>query len=361
MSGEVLGQAFPALAAALPRIAMAELPTPLEDAPELARRLGVGALAIKRDDLTSRVYGGNKVRKLEYLLADALASGCDAIVTYGSVGSNHALATSVFARRLGLACHAVLLEQAPTPYVAGTLRYHLALGTRLHPAASFNQSRAVAEAIRARHPGGARRVYDIPWGGSNWRGAIGFVAAGLELAAQLAASGSTAPDFIYLAGGTMGTAVGLALGLRAAGLGTRIVAPRVVPAGSGGAAWVAELVRETNRELHARDTSFPLLDDPLGNLELRLEFLGAGYAEATPAALEAVALARELQGLKLETTYTGKAFAGLVADARAGRLAGRRAVFWNTYNSAPYPPGDANGDLAPLPPEFTRYLEDPRP
>lgn len=311
---------------------------------------------MKRDDRSSPAYGGNKIRKLEYLLADALAGGADTVVTFGSVGSNHALATAVCARQAGLRCEAVLLDQAMTPYLSATLRYLVHLGTKVHPARSFNHTREVFEAIRQTHPGGPERVYEVPWGGSNWLGATGFVVGALELVAQLETAGEPPPDFLYVAGGTMGTAIGLALGLRASGAATQIVVPRTVPSGQGAAERVVALFTEANRELHARDESFPLFADPLRNIELRPEFFGSGYAEATPAALEAVALMRDLHQVKLETTYTGKAFAGLVADARAGRLRGRRVVFWNTYNSAPYPAAIRAADAAQLPPEFRHYL-----
>jgi D-cysteine desulfhydrase len=344
----------PALADALPWLSLGELPTPLEDAPALAARLRIGALAVKRDDLTSPLYGGNKVRKLEYVLPDALARGCDSVVTYGSVGSNHALATAVFATRLGLTAHAVLVDQPPAPAVAQKLRYLLHLGAVIHRATSFAHSHQVCGEIRAAHPGGPELVGEIPWGGSNWLGATGFVSAALELARQL--EGTAPPDFLYAAGGTMGTVVGLALGLRAAGLPTRIVAPRAVETRPGAEARVGEAVAEVNRELHARDATFPLFDDPVGNIELRPEFYGPGYAEATPEATEAVGLMKELQQVRLETTYTGKAFAGLVADARSGRLAGKRVVFWNTYNSAPYPAALPDVDVSALPAEFRHYL-----
>ena len=353
MSGNDLGLTFPALAAALPSLALAELPTPLQDAPALAAHLGVGALAVKRDDLTSPIYGGNKVRKLDYLLADALARGSDSVVTYGSVGSNHALATAVFTTRLGMTPHAVLIDQPPSPYVAAKLRYLLHLGAVIHAAQSFNHANQLFAQIRADHPEGARRVYDIPWGGSNWLGAAGFVAAALELARQASAP----PDYIYISGGTMGSVTGLALGLRAAGLDTRIVAPRAVPSGSGAAERVAQVLAETNQQLNARDENFPLFDDPLHNIELRPEFYGPGYAAATPEATEALELMHELQGVKLEITYTAKAFAGLVADARSGRLASKRVVFWNTYNSAPYPEAINTVDTSALPEVFRHYLE----
>jgi D-cysteine desulfhydrase len=335
------------------------LPTPLEDAPKLANLLGIGQLSIKRDDVSSPAYGGNKIRKLEFLLADALARGCDAVVTYGSVGSNHALATSIAARQVGLACHGVLIDQALTPYVAATLRYHLHAGTRLHYAKSFNHSHEVYERIRNTHATGPELVYEIPWGGSNWLGAAGFVGAVFELVGQLRAAHRPVPDFIYAAGGTMGTVIGLSLGLRAAGLPTRIVAPRAVPSGTTAAERLAALVIEINRELHARDASFPLFGDPLANIELRPEFFGTGYAEATPGAVEAVTLMRELQNVKLETTYTGKGFAGVIADARAGRLRGQQVVFWHTYSSAPYPEAIRDADTSALPPEFRHYLASP--
>ncbi len=353
-SADPLAAAFPQLAAKLSRVALAELPTPLESAPRLARELGIGELRIKRDDLTSPIYGGNKVRKLEFLLAEARHRGCDAVVTFGSVGSNHALATSIHARRLGLGCYAVLLDQPATPQVERTLRYHLHIGTRLVHAASYQDSRRQLEAILGAHPGGRERVYEITWGGSSWLGAVGYVNAALELAAQL--RGERAVDFIYLAGGTLGTVVGLMLGLRFAKLQTRVVAARVVPGGMGSADHLANLCAEANCRLHQLDPAVPLLPSPLPDLELRPEFLGAGYADVTPAATEAVAIAERLAGLHLETTYTGKALAALIADARAGRLIGKRVLFWNTYNSAPYPGHLADVTLDGLPPAFRRYV-----
>lgn len=352
MSGNGLARHFPVLAATLPCLELATLPTPLEPSTALADALGVGWLAIKRDDLTSPLYGGNKVRKLDYLLADALARGSDAVVTFGSVGSNHALATAVFATRLGLAAHAVLIDQPPDAAVDRKLRWLLQLGTRVHHAAGFADSRRLADELAATYPGGARRLTEIPWGGSSLRGTTGFVAAALELTRQMAEPA----DFLYVSGGTMGTAIGLALGLRAAGWPTRVVAPRAVPSGEGDAGRAARVALETSQALNALDPSFPVPADPLDNLELRPEFFGSGYAVATREALEARDLVLGLHGITLDPTYTAKAFAGLVADARAGRLAGRRVVYWHTYSSAPWPAGLAGVDLAALPASLHHYV-----
>lgn len=346
---------FPRLAARLPRLALGEFPTPLDEHLWQGGTAGPATLLVKRDDLSGAAYGGNKVRKLEYLLADARLQGCDAVLTYGSAGSNHALATSVYAHQIGLACYAVLLDQPPTPKVAAILRWHLALGSRLIHATSFARSGPAAAAAMAAHPGGAARVYEIPWGGSNWLGSIGFIDAALELAHQCAAQDRPPPELIYLPAGTLGTVLGLCLGLTLAGLDeVRVVAARVVPGKSSALDRLSGEARELNRRLRALDPAVPQVANPLRMLELRDEFLGAGYADETPAALAAVADAADGYGLKLEGTYSGKAWACLRQDALSGRLDGRRVLFWNTYSSRPY---QAQRDTtAAVPPALRGYL-----
>ena len=349
----ILETLFPALQSNLRRIALAELPSPLATSAHLSAALDLDTLQIKRDDMTGPIYGGNKVRKLEYLFGDALHRNCDGVITFGAAGSNHALATAIYAKRLGLDCHVVMTDQPVTPYVARTLRYHALLGTRLELAHGYAESIDIADRLAALHPAGAERLYRIPWGGSAPLGAIGFVNAALELAGQC---GGAAPDVIYVACGTMGTVAGLALGLRLAGLRTRIEAVRVVPEPVTTLHGLGTLFVAANRELHATDNKIPIFDDPLRNIALRGEFFGTGYAEATPGCTEAVVLMRETENLTLETTYTGKALAALIHDARGRRLSGQRVVFWNTYNSRPHPPAVENETGAPLPDWAGRYL-----
>ena len=348
-----LGTVFPALSDAPQRVALTDLPTPLEPLPTLAGELGLDDLFIKRDDQTGLVYGGNKVRKLEYLLGDALHKGCDSVVTFGAVGSNHALATAIYADQLGLGCHVIMTEQPITPYVAQTLRYHALLGTRLELANNYVELNDIADRLAAHHPTGAERLYRIPLGGSSPLGAIGFVNAALELAAQCHAS---VPDVLYVACGTMGTVAGLALGLRLAGLNTQIEAVRVVPESVTTSSGIENLFIAANRELQSIDTSIPLFENPLSNVTLRGEFFGAGYAEATPECTEAVELMRNTEKVTLEITYTGKALAALIHDARSQQLAGRRVIFWNTYNARPYPPAVQDEPGASLPDWAQSYL-----
>ena len=219
---DFLAEAWPRLGTQLPKIALADLPTPVE--PNVLRLGGEAFdIRIKRDDLTGKLYGGNKVRKLEYLLHRARARGAERIATFGTVGSNHALATALYAKSMGYECSCFLSHQPPTPTTARTLCLHLDNGTEI---IRYGGSRASRIATLREHLW-HRRTFLIPPGGSNWLGAIGFVAAGLELAAQIDAGAVTAPDRLYVANGTMATAVGLTLGLALAGLTTEVHAIQV--------------------------------------------------------------------------------------------------------------------------------------
>lgn len=350
----ILGSKFPELQQALPHISLTNLPTPLRPAPALAALTGLEKLWIKRDDLSADVYGGNKVRKLEYLLADAIRVGSDAVITFGAIGSNHALATSIYSRSQGLKCYAVLMDQKQTPSLGATLRYHVKIGTKLIYADSFARAIKAGEEAVANHPTGGSRVYTIPWGGSSWLGTVGFIDAALEFAEQC--HGSLIPEKIYVACGTWGTVAGLAMGLRLVRLPTQIVAVRVVPGRMNNQDKFIALFEELNRELHERDRSFPLFEDVLTNVEVREEFLGSGYAEPTPECLEAVELIGQAEGLELDTTYTGKALGALIHDARETKTAVRQAVLWNTYNSRPYPAELDEIPLEDIPVAFRGYL-----
>ncbi|MFQ5636277.1 MAG: 1-aminocyclopropane-1-carboxylate deaminase/D-cysteine desulfhydrase [Gammaproteobacteria bacterium] len=349
-----LAARYPKLLLKLPFVTLTELPTPLDRASELGDSIDVDTLWIKRDDLTAPLYGGNKVRKLEYVFGDALARDCDAIVTFGAAGSNHVLATSIYARQLGLRCYGVLTDQPPTPYIATTLRYHAMLGTQLVPATGSRGSRAIVSRIRNEHPTGPDKVYELTWGGSSWRGTVGFVNAAFELADQL--KHAEAPDRIYVACGTMGTAVGLAIGLRLAQLPTEVVAVQVVPSTVTNETNMCKLFDETAGELHALDDEIPLLDDPMSNLTLRSDFLGSGYTKPIPECAEAIDLIARTENLHLETTYTGKGLAAVVRDARSGLLNGKQVAFWDTYNSRPCPRAVASADTSRLPENLRRYL-----
>jgi D-cysteine desulfhydrase len=188
-------------------------------------------------------------------------------------------------------------------------------------------------------------------------GAVGFVNAGLELAAQVEAREIPAPARLYVANGTMGTASGLALGLALAGLETAVQAVQVTESFVSSPDAMGHLVQQTALEMHKRDDSVPADLAEKVNYEFRTGFLGDGYARTNDATDRAIAIARDELGLTLEATYTGKAMAALISDAQE---AGAEApvLFWNTYNSRALPVGiERPADTGSLPEEFLRYYD----
>jgi 1-aminocyclopropane-1-carboxylate deaminase/D-cysteine desulfhydrase-like pyridoxal-dependent ACC family enzyme len=332
-----LHRRFPGTAK-LGSLTVAQLPTEvqrIDSGLRVAER--VGALWVKRDDATASEYGGNKVRKLEFLLARALQEGARSIITFGALGSNHVLATSVHGRALGLDVHAVLTPQARTPYLASNVASDLAVGAVLHPAPSFDAAPRIAVGVRARlreRDGVEPSV--IPFGGTCPESDAAYVNAACELAEQVSAGLLPEPDLVYVPLGSAGTSAGLAVGLAAAGLKTRVVAVRVVPEEVANESSLREVVDGGVTLLRELDEVFPALALGDLNLEVRHEFFGYGYAVPTSECSDAVRIA-EQAALRLETTYTGKALAALRADAASGRLADKTVLFWNTYNSRPLP------------------------
>jgi D-cysteine desulfhydrase len=190
--------------------------------------------------------------------------------------------------------------------------------------------------------------YVIPGGGTCVLGTTGYVNAALEVAEN------SAPDVVYVAAGTLGTAVGLALGFAVAGAQTAVTAVRVTPAEICNLDIARDLAEETVAALRALDASFPDLRFDALRFELRGDWFEPGYGVATPETIDAVDAAA-LDGIKLETTYTGKALAALLADGAAGRLAGQDVLFWDTYSSAAKP---APGRIETLPPVLQTYVEE---
>jgi len=324
---------YPALRTHLPFVPLGKFPTPVDNAPELAQMFGVPSLSIKRDDISASDYGGNKIRKLEFLLGDAAAIKSTSVLTFGGLGSNHALATAINCKRLGIACGAVLTYEPITPAVRRTLAYHLRLGTRIEFTDDYG---GVADATeRLQTAFGQASCYEIPLGGSNWIGALGFVDAGLELGDQIAAGAVQKPDIIYIACGTAGTVAGLDVGLQLAGVGARIEALQVTPDSLQPEKKMAQIRAALTNRLHALEPATVMPMQPRVNV--RNDQLGAGYAIPTLEATAAAKLFQEKTGLPAALTYTAKALAGLVTDARHQKLAGASVMFWNTYNSNPYP------------------------
>jgi len=346
---DYLGNAYPGLAEHLRKISFASLPTPVSRH-DLQLAAGDYSIVVKHDDQTSPIYGGNKIRKLEYIFQRAKERGAKRVATFGAVGSNHALATAIFAREFGFDCTCFLAHQKTTPNIPKTLAVHLELGTEL-----VRYGGSVDRLALFRRYLQNRDTWVIPLGGSCWLGVAGFVNAGLELAAQIEAGELQSPDRIYMPNGTMGSVAGLALGLALANLRPAIHAVRVADNRFVKREILDQLMTKTASLLNRFDSQIPANLADATNIIWRGEFYAGGYAVVDKATERAVEFAKENMGLTLETTYTGKAMAAMLHDLRSNEFGGT-SLFWNTYNSSPLPDvSPASSSLQELPDEFRRY------
>jgi len=349
---------YPALESALPRISLCSLPTPVDGCDVLARDLHLKGLYVKRDDLSGETHGGNKVRKLEFLLGQALKDGRKEVMTFGFAGSNHALATAIYARQVGLRAISMLMPQPNSRGVRRNLLMGYQAGAELHQYPSVRRTAIGAMIQIALHTiRTGKRPMIIPAGGSAPLGVAGFVNAALELRDQIEARALPEPDWIYVALGSMGTAAGLLLGLRAAGLRTRIAAIRVTEPRFADRGRTLELVKETNDLLRHHCAEFPEIRLNDGDLVVYTEYFGDAYGLYTDAGQEAAALLRDSLHVSLDGTYSAKAFAALVDHGRRGLLAESNTLFWNTFNSRDFSQEVGGVDYHRLPKPFHMYFE----
>lgn len=297
------------------RVPLLTGPTPIQEMARLRAALGGGPrLLVKRDDAIPFGFGGNKVRKLEFVFADALAAGADVVVTVGGVQSNHARATAAAAAKLGLGCVLVLNGSPPERPTANALLDRL-LGARIEYIPSRAERRAASDEMMARLRTEGRRPYFVPLGASTSVGALGFVSAVDEMVEQ-----GVVPDVIVHAGSSGGTQAGLVAGITRHGLATRVIAVSADDPAESVAATVRGIVRGIEG-----------LSDFDGPVEVDDGHVGAGYGIPTDASRSAQELAARTEALFVDHTYTAKALGALVAYIRAGRFdANQTVLFWHT-------------------------------
>jgi 1-aminocyclopropane-1-carboxylate deaminase/D-cysteine desulfhydrase-like pyridoxal-dependent ACC family enzyme len=332
----LLASRWPRLSA-IPHVELGVFPTPIEPLPAFSQVVGAEVWC-KRDDRSGGPYGGNKVRKLEFLLGQARAEGADTILTTGAVGSHHVLATGIYGRKQGFEVHATLMPQPHTPHVEENVRADLAQGVIVHAVPSYALFPAAMTAIATQLKLAGKRVFGIGPGGSDASGVTGWIEGGLEIGRQLLAGEAREPDAIYVPLGSGGTAAGLAIGLAAAGVMAEVVAVRVTPRQLIRKAMLHTLSRGLVQRIRGIDERFPgVADVAMKNLVIEESFLGDGYGIPTGAGREASRLAAETDGLVLDASYTAKTMAALIAHARAHRK-GQRLLFVHTLSSAPMGP-----------------------
>ncbi|MFN8841463.1 MAG: D-cysteine desulfhydrase [Burkholderiales bacterium] len=317
--------------ARFPRVRLGHFPTPLEPLENLTRALGGPRLWIKRDDCTGLSTGGNKTRKLEFLMAEAQALRADVVITQGATQSNHARQTVAAAARLGLQCHILLEDRTGSTDPDYTDNGNVLLD-RLHGAtverrAGGSNMQAEMEAVAARLTDAGRRPYVIPGGGSTPLGALGYANAALELVNQATERGLRIDHLVH-ATGSAGTQAGLVVGLQALNspiqlLGIGVRAPREKQE-----SMVHDLGRRAWELLGLRG------EPPREAVVANCDYVGGGYGVPTPGMVEAVTLLARTEGLLLDPVYSGKGMAGLIDLIRKGRFGkGENVVFLHTGGS----------------------------
>lgn len=296
-----------------PRVTLCHRPTPLEPMLRLTEHLGGPNLWIKRDDCTGLATGGNKTRKLEFLIGEALSLGADMVITQGAVQSNHVRQTAAAACKFGLDCHALLerrvADTAPDYERNGNVLLDHLFGTTLEFREPGLDMNAEAEAAAQRFRNEGRRPYVIPGGGSNVTGALGYAACAEELVRQSATSVSI--DWIVMATGSTGTQAGLVSGLLALGANIPVMGISVRQKRDAQIKGVHALARRVADTLGGNSV-------PAAKILVNDEYVGAGYGVPADSTLEAIMLASRYEGILLDPVYSGKGFAGLVALARGG-------------------------------------------
>ncbi len=331
-----LFDACPGLEASLPRVVLASGPSPVRRLTSLEEHLGRPDLWMKNDGLLGTTYGGNKIRKLEFVLADVLRRRLSTILTFGGTGSHHCLATALYGRDLGIRVAAILVEQPETDEVRVNLRHLEQAGARTVRAGGLSSAvvRAAWLILRYTQFGlPPRPPYILRPGGSTPVGCVGYVNAAFELADEVRQGLLPQPRAVLLPLGSNGTAAGLLLGLRLADLDTSVVAVQVSDVPTVGAHGVARLANATARLLRREGASIPPLSFGPHDLTVISDAEARRYGHPTPKGEEAKDLLSRLEGLELDSTYTAKTVAALIERADLPRP----LLYWHTLNAHPLP------------------------
>lgn len=315
-----------------PRVALAHLPTPLEHMPRLSKHLGGPEIYVKRDDCTGLATGGNKTRKLEYSMGEALRKGADTVITVGAVQSNHVRQTAAAACKLGLKCEVLLEHRVVHPSdlyrKSGNVFLDRIFGAHLREFEKGTDFDAAMDEVAGEVRSAGGTPYIIPGGASNAVGALGYVGCGIELLQQFSEQ-NLSIDHIVTATGSAGTHAGLAVGIRGSGSELPILGIGVNADQSTQEERVYQLACET-----ADLVGMPGVirrDDIIADCH----YIGPGYGEPTDSMNEAVLMLARLEGLLFDPVYSGKALAGMIDYVRSGRFDDAEAiVFLHTGGAA---------------------------
>lgn len=342
---------FPSLHEVIPWHSLMEGPTPVQEMHQLRDAYNYkGALWAKLDNLTSKHYGGNKVRKLEFIIGDAIKGQKVRIATMGGLGTNHGLATTIHGRQVGLKTRLYLHASPISPLTLRNLKLLHHFGAALVLVKSKWNLRLRFYGIdRLRFP----RTYWLITGGSTPLGALGYVNAALELYQQVQKGLLPEPELIFIPVGSLGTIAGLELGLQIAGMKTRIRGISVGISSSDSSDRIMKLINQSLALLKVTPELRHLRIKP--RYEIVDAFAGKAYGVPTKLGLEAISAAAKYENLILEPTYTGKTFAAFLHHLQHSS-AKEVVLFWNTYNSVDLTSIANAIDYQDLPSEFHKFF-----
>jgi len=313
------------LPVSLPRQSLGFFPTPLIELPRLSKALGGPQILMKRDDLTGLALGGNKTRKLEFILGEALAQGADCIITAGAEQSNHCRQTAAAAAQLGLECHLVLGGEAPAE-TQGNLLLDELLGARIHWAGEHRKGEDIPQ-LATQLKATGKKPFLVPYGGSNELGAVAFVEALCELKQQLDERNQQLGHIVF-ASSSGGTQAGLMVAKKLLNWDVELVGIKIDKQELEGQSFEQSVLvlASSTAKLLAVDTSFNLSD-----VQLNPNYLGEGYGVVGEAEREAIRLTAQQEGILLDPVYTGRAMAGLIDLIGSGQIGTEAPVmFWHT-------------------------------
>lgn len=308
-----------------PRVPICHLPTPLMELRRLSKTLDGPKILMKRDDLTGLALGGNKTRKLEYLLGQALSQRCDTVITGGALQSNHCRQTAAASAAVGLECHLALGGNQPD-CPQGNFLLDCLLGATIHWCGEFRKGERIP-GIAAQLAGEGRKPYIIPYGGSNTTGALGFVAAIAEVKQQLAQQGNRV-DCIVIPSSSGGTHVGMTVGLDVHGLRTRILGIGIDPGSPGLPPYESELAGLANGTAAQLGVERRYRPD---DFHMTYDYCGEGYGIVGGREREAISLLARYEGILLDPVYSGRAMGALIDLLRRKEFTSNETVlFWHT-------------------------------
>ncbi|MCV6636411.1 D-cysteine desulfhydrase family protein [Candidatus Albibeggiatoa sp. nov. NOAA] len=303
------------------KISLGFFPTPIIELSNLSRVLGGAQIFMKRDDLTGLALGGNKTRKLEYILSDAIAQGCDTIITAGAAQSNHCRQTVAAAAKLGLECHLILGGSEPDA-VTGNLLLDKVMGCHIHWAGEHRKGEDIPELYEQLQLAG-KKPYIVPYGGSNELGAISFVEATRELVSQ-----DRSFTHIVFASSSGGTHAGLMLGKEIFKQSYQVIGINIDKGEIDNMPFCQHIVSLANRTARLLRLSHELT---AADLILEDEYIGEGYGIVSELEREAITLTAQTEGILLDPVYTGRAMGGLIDMIRSQHITKEdKVLFWHT-------------------------------